>query len=218
MKGEKKEDKIIIVKVSPEFTKFYCLSDWPCVCRSAVRAFLLAGRISQKSFSQSMCQTGMQRINLQPETKIWKCPEGPGGMFLTPNSFSDLSDPTCPTAARAQLCQAIKAKSVAAAELGQEHQAQQNLLTITCAAELEGTPASCGKLGRAARCAGESPGAVRAPARNSLCSAHHPLLLACSCQTKQAPSWGVAFGSALWFGSCTEQLEGVSSSVWPGFG
>lgn len=133
---KKKKDKIIIVKVSPEFTKFYCLSDWPCVCRSTVRALLLAGRISLKSFSQSMCQTGMQRINLQPETKIWKCPGGPGGMFLTPDSFSDVSDPTCLAAGSVQLCQvqpwaaAVKAESVAAAELGQEHQAQHNLLTI----------------------------------------------------------------------------------------
>lgn len=101
---KEKKDWIIIVKVSPEFTKFYCLSDWPYICRSAVRALLLAGRISLKSFSQSMCQTGMQRINLQPETKIWKCPGGPGGMFLTPNSFSDLSDPACLTAACVQLC------------------------------------------------------------------------------------------------------------------
>lgn len=96
MKKKRKKDKIIIVKVSPEFTKFYCLSDWPCVCRSAVRAFLLAGRMSLKSFSQSMCQTGMQRINLQPETKIWKCPGGPGGMFLTPDSFRGGSDAACP--------------------------------------------------------------------------------------------------------------------------
>lgn len=187
---KEKKDWIIIVKVSPEFTKFYCLSDWPCICRSAVRALLLAGRISLKSFSQSMCQTGMQRINLQPETKIWKCPGGPGGMFLTPNSFSDLSDPACLTAACVQLCRvqpwaaAIKPESVAAAELGQEHQTPQNLLAATSATKLKRIPACCGKLRSALRYSRENPGAVRVSMSNLLCLADHPLLLGCSCQKK----------------------------------
>lgn len=174
-----------------------------------------------------MCQTGMQRINLQPETKIWKCPGGPGGMFLTPNSFSDLSDPACLTAARVQLCRvqpwaaAIKTESVAAAELGHEHQTPQNLLAVTSATKLKRIPASCGKLRSALWYCRENPGAVRVSMSNLLCLADHPLLLGCSCQKIQALSWGVVFRRALWMGwsgSYTKQLEVVSSSVWPVFG
>lgn len=136
-----------------------------------------------------MCQTGMQRINLQPETKIWKCPGGPGGMFLTPNSFSDLSDPTWLTA----VCPALPGSALSSSNKNR---------VCGCSRAGTGAPSTAKSprshlcyraeenssvLWKAQECTTvfqEKPGAVRVSMSDLLCLADRPLLLGCSCQRK----------------------------------